>query len=110
MKIGQQKRTKKKRTKSEELSFYIEGRMFIFTHCRKNQRFCTRKGGNKPTLKDRKRQRNEGRGKEGDDRQVKEKKKQKAGESRAMPLSRQEASLMGRKQFICAGKKGAERT
>lgn len=36
------------------------------------------------------------------------KKVQKAGESRVMPLSRQEASLMGRKQFICAEKRSRE--
>lgn len=36
------------------------------------------------------------------------KEEQKAGESRVMPLCRQEASLMGRKQFICAGKRSRE--
>lgn len=71
----------------------------------KESKVLYKRRGNKPTLKDRRRQRNEGRG----ERETGEgKKEQKAGESKVMPLSRQEASLMGRKQFICAGKRSRE--
>lgn len=106
MKIGQQKRTKKKKDKKwGAVVLHRRKNVYFYTLQQESKGSVQERGENKPTLKDRKRQRNERRGKEGDDRQVKEKKKQKAGESRAMPLSRQEASLMGRKQFICAGKK-----